>query len=435
MSARISTRLLAAQSDQRLVELSQQGHERAFELLVKRYRKPLQRYCARMGLSPSRAEDVVQQTLLQAWLAIQRGVAVRELRPWLYRIAHNTAINAMRRPETVQPLTEALQVGAAAGEQPEHVIAMRSALTDVAGLPQMQRDAILLSAVDGRSHEEVASHLGISEGAVRGLLYRARATLRAAAAGLMPTPLLGWAERTAHGGGTAGVPEITAAGGAAGAGAVLLKGAAIAVSTAALVAGAAVKLHGGGDSTTHRHAGSAAVAGKPAAAAPQAARPLALVTVAKRSTAGGGAPAAGAPGTAALPAHKVVASVGPSGTSFSSGGGGSTRSPGERSTGKPSEPSSSTTVTSAPSATVKAAAVQAPSGGGAPEGTPAGTTAPPPTTTTPPKEAAPPPPEKPTPELGGEKPPAGGQPEKEPGDLPGTGKEPAGGEKPAGKDE
>ena len=57
----------------------------------------------------------------------------------------------------------------------------------------MQRDAILLSAIDGRSHEEVASALGISSGAVRGLLYRARATLRSAAAAFTPGPLIGWA--------------------------------------------------------------------------------------------------------------------------------------------------------------------------------------------------------------------------------------------------
>ena len=96
----------------------------------------------------------------------------------------------------------------------ERKIAVREALTDVAALPQMQRQAIFLTAVDGQSHDEVASALGISEGALRGLLYRARATLRSAAAALTPAPLLKWAS---GGSGTAGptaerLAELTAAG-------------------------------------------------------------------------------------------------------------------------------------------------------------------------------------------------------------------------------
>ncbi|HEX7609470.1 MAG TPA: RNA polymerase sigma factor, partial [Solirubrobacteraceae bacterium] len=95
MSPRASTRLLATQSDQRLLELVANGHERAFEAVVNRYRKPLLSYCRRMGLADSRAEDVLQQSLLKAWLALKRGTDVRELRPWLYRVVHNTAINAI----------------------------------------------------------------------------------------------------------------------------------------------------------------------------------------------------------------------------------------------------------------------------------------------------------------------------------------------------
>src|SRR5947208_8528356 len=97
MSPRISIRLLAGQSDERLLALVRDGHERAFEALVDRYRRPLLRYLRRaVGLSDSPAEDVVQQALLQAWLALVRGTEVRDLKPWLYRIAHNTAVNAIR---------------------------------------------------------------------------------------------------------------------------------------------------------------------------------------------------------------------------------------------------------------------------------------------------------------------------------------------------
>ena len=90
-----SLALLRTQTDERLVELARVGHERAFEAIVERYRRPLLRG-ARRVLPKARAEDALQQALLSAWTALQRGDEVRELRPWLYRIVHNTSLNALR---------------------------------------------------------------------------------------------------------------------------------------------------------------------------------------------------------------------------------------------------------------------------------------------------------------------------------------------------
>ena len=240
MSPRVSTRLLATQSDQRLLELTAKGHERAFEALVHRYRRPLLSYCQRLGLADSRGEDVLQQSLLKAWLSLQAGTEVRELRPWLYRIVHNTAVNVIRSaPESRGiVLDSAILEGFPAQSQVDGRIAAREALTEVAALPPMQREAILMSAIDGRSHEEVASALGISNGAVRGLLYRARATLRSAAAAITPAPLVSWlagsASRVTP---TAATIAALSGGGGGELGGTLLKGAALAV-TAALAAGA-----------------------------------------------------------------------------------------------------------------------------------------------------------------------------------------------------
>jgi RNA polymerase sigma factor (sigma-70 family) len=244
MSPRIPTRLLATQSDQRLVELARRGHERAFEAVVQRYRRPLLRYCARMGLSEGTAEDVLQQALLRAWLALERRIEVRELRPWLYRIVHNTAVNALRSSHDDRHApAEDFSVHAAVGAESEleRRIALRDALSGVAALPQMQREAIVLTAFAGGSHDEVADVLGVSDGAVRGLLYRARATLRGAAAAITPQPLISWA----CGAGAAAPPaerlaELSAPVGAAGMAGVLVKSAAVAVTAAVVVTGAAV---------------------------------------------------------------------------------------------------------------------------------------------------------------------------------------------------
>ncbi|MEA2314289.1 MAG: hypothetical protein QOI03_981 [Solirubrobacteraceae bacterium] len=249
MSPWASTRLLATESDQRLLELARAGHERAFEAVVERYRRPLLRYCARMGLSPSRAEDAIQHALLQAWLALARGDHVRTLRPWLYRIAHNAAVDALRSsPAQHEPLLGAVHAEAAPGAVGESTlegaITLRETLAEVAALPQMQREAILLAAVGGRSHIEVASELGISDGAVRGLLYRARASLRSAAAALTPQPLISWACRHAESSAPSaaeGLIGLSApAAGTAGIGALALKGAAVAATAALLAAGAGV---------------------------------------------------------------------------------------------------------------------------------------------------------------------------------------------------
>ncbi len=133
----------------------------------------------------------------------------------------------------------------------ERRIAVNEALGEVAELPQMQRAAIFLTAVDGQTHDEVADALGISHGALRGLLYRARATLRTAAAVLTPSPLLA----SASGGAGVAAPSAErlaelAAGGGAGFAGVLLKGAVVAVTAGALATGAGVVANHGRESAS-----------------------------------------------------------------------------------------------------------------------------------------------------------------------------------------
>src|SRR3977135_1113935 len=96
--------ILRSQTAERLVDPVVAGHEAAFEAIVARYRRPLLRYCGGI-LSGGRAEDAVQQTFLKAYDVMRRGDSQLNLRPWLYRIAHNTALNPLR-PKTLthQPL-------------------------------------------------------------------------------------------------------------------------------------------------------------------------------------------------------------------------------------------------------------------------------------------------------------------------------------------
>jgi RNA polymerase sigma factor (sigma-70 family) len=245
MSLSITFPLLRAQSDARLLELARDGHERAFEALVQRYRKPLLAYCRRLLLPEARAEDALQQALMQAWIALESGREVRDPKAWLYRIVHNTAISALRRSgyDYVE-LDESLHGAEAPESDLERRIAVREALAGIAALPDGQRDVLLRTAVQGESHEQVAAALGLSEGAVRGLIYRARATLRAAATAVTPPQLVLWAARAAESGSHLQTAEVAGGAGSAGMLGLLLKGGAVVVSAGVLATGTGLVGHG-----------------------------------------------------------------------------------------------------------------------------------------------------------------------------------------------
>jgi RNA polymerase sigma factor (sigma-70 family) len=204
--------LLRTQSDERLVALARAGHERAFEAIVQRYR-PLLVRSARRYLSDARAEDAVQQAFLSAWSALQRGDDVRELRPWLYRIVHNTALNALGAAGYDHAeLPDSVPVR---GSELERRMDVHEALSGLAALPERQREALLRVAVEGRPQTEVAAELGVSEGAVRQLVHRARMTLRAAATAVTPLPFVTWAAAATGGAAGAGAAATSGAGGLA----------------------------------------------------------------------------------------------------------------------------------------------------------------------------------------------------------------------------
>ena len=189
MTPLLSSALLATQTDARLLALASAGHDRAFEAIVERYRRPLGATCGACS-APPLAEDVLQATFVNAWRSLQRGTDVRDLRPWLYRIAHNQAVNALSRAEPRVAADAAVAELVATGPGPEAEAEQRDTLqrtlTAIAGLPDRQRAAIVAVAVEDRPHPDVARELGLTEGALRQLIHRARTTLRAAATAVVP---------------------------------------------------------------------------------------------------------------------------------------------------------------------------------------------------------------------------------------------------------
>jgi RNA polymerase sigma factor (sigma-70 family) len=239
--ARLARRpVLSTQSDERLVDLVRAGSEPAFETIVERYRRALMRYVSRL-LPPERAEDVVQQSFVNAYEAMHRDGADLTLKPWLYRIAHNTALNALRdRGLQHDELDERIDGVERPDQALERAQGLRDVLVAVQALPDRQRDAIVLRELEGRSYEEIALALGVTDGAVRQLLNRARNSLRAAAAAATPMPLLTrLASADSADPVSTRVAEMVGIG-AAGGGALVAKVCATALVTSAVVAGVVV---------------------------------------------------------------------------------------------------------------------------------------------------------------------------------------------------
>jgi hypothetical protein len=114
----------------------------------------------------------------------------------------------------------------------------------VAALPELQRQVFVRTTLDGASHEEVATALGLTSGAVRGLIYRARAALRSAAAAVVPTPVLSWAVRhAATRSRRAHVIEAALGGGGAGVAGLIAKGGALIAITGAVAGGGIIVSH------------------------------------------------------------------------------------------------------------------------------------------------------------------------------------------------
>lgn len=223
---------LRAQPDRRLVALVRQGYETAFEEIVRRYASPLGRYAAAI-VPRHRAEDVTQDAFSKALLALRGSEADIQLRPWLFRIVRNTALNDLRdEPGPAMPLeAEAEATGSA-----YDAVARRAEVADLMArlraLPEPQRAAIVMRELEGLSHEEIAAALGITGGAARQVIYRARRALREGLGLLLPLPLM---KLLLGGAAPAGAAAAGFGGAAAGGG-----GTAVAVKAAAaslLVAG------------------------------------------------------------------------------------------------------------------------------------------------------------------------------------------------------
>lgn len=247
-------------NDDALVRRAAGGDRGVAAIIDGRYRRPLTRYArGLLGRSDHDAEDVVQDVLVRAHEELAAGRGPDELRPWLYRLTRNRAIDEMRRARWGEASLEMTADGSSAGgapdaggavpsalhdlsHEPETVRGRREALrelmSDLADLPVNQRAALLAREVDGEPSSRVGERLGVSTEAAQMLVVRARASLtRARDARVLDARLRLLAPPP-------GILAAIGLGPAVSAKVLALVGAATATTAAAVTAGVVVSSHG-----------------------------------------------------------------------------------------------------------------------------------------------------------------------------------------------
>jgi RNA polymerase sigma factor (sigma-70 family) len=162
------------------------NHDRREQLLALagELRPELHRYCARFMGSVIDGEDVVQDTLVRAIVALPELDAATPLRPWLFRIAHNRALDLLRSRAVrhAEPIDAAPEVADPASPDPMEMLmrqeAVETAVSRFVELPILQRSVVVLKDVLDESLMEIAALLDLTVDAVKGHLARGRARLR-----------------------------------------------------------------------------------------------------------------------------------------------------------------------------------------------------------------------------------------------------------------
>lgn len=188
--------------DQMLVERAQQGDKRAFGLLVEKYHRKLGRLLSRMIRDQAEVEDVVQESFIKAYRALNSFRGDSAFYTWLYRIGINTAKNYLvsmgRKPQVMQDIeiddVENFEEGndMRTMETPETSLMTKEIAQTVndaiACLPDELRTAITLRELEGLSYEEIATVMQCPIGTVRSRIFRARETIAAKLRPLLDTP-------------------------------------------------------------------------------------------------------------------------------------------------------------------------------------------------------------------------------------------------------
>jgi len=169
---------LGPSSDRRLADRASNGDRRAIAAIFERYQQELYGFCLGILGKPEDAQDALQNTMVKVLKALPGEEREIALRPWLYRIAHNEAVELRRTARPTQALEGHLVDGqSSVVERAEQREKLGWLLKDLADLPGRQRAVLVMRELNGLAFAEIGAALDTSPAVVRQSLYEARRNL------------------------------------------------------------------------------------------------------------------------------------------------------------------------------------------------------------------------------------------------------------------
>jgi RNA polymerase sigma factor (sigma-70 family) len=165
-------------SDERLARRATRGDDQALGAIFERYQQELYRFCLGLLGEPQDAQDALQNTMVKALRALPGEEREIALRPWLYRVAHNEAIDLRRTKRETQTLDgHLLDAHSSVAERAEHRERLEWLFRDLSDLPERQRAVLVMRELSGLGFADIGAALGTSGAVVRQSLYEARRNL------------------------------------------------------------------------------------------------------------------------------------------------------------------------------------------------------------------------------------------------------------------
>lgn len=182
------------ETDAAIVRRAIDGDERAMRLLWNQHAPHVEAVVRRLAGDPDLAEDIAQEVWIQIFRALPSWRGDAKFSTWIHRVAINRTLNALRRVKRLAAAETAIEEDSAVVEQDaERSMLAQSIESAARQLSPGARTVFLLHDVEGYTHEEIASELGITPGGSKSQLFKARAKLRRLLAPLMD-------QRTSNGG-------------------------------------------------------------------------------------------------------------------------------------------------------------------------------------------------------------------------------------------
>ncbi len=183
------SRDLSTVNDRELVAIAVDGFDGSFEELVRRYQRPISAYVYRMVGNYESALDLTQEIFIKVYNSLKRYRAEFKFSTWIYKIAHNAAVDHLRRSATREqslvagpegdsfdlPIESARLTPEQESERRERTVEIESV---VRALPANYRELIILRHSQDLSYEEIVEVTGLPLGTVKNRLFRAREMMR-----------------------------------------------------------------------------------------------------------------------------------------------------------------------------------------------------------------------------------------------------------------